>query len=166
MSRDQHSERDVPAASASEQPWGVSAPALVFGLGEERFALPGERVREVLRWREPTPVPGAPPLLAGILVQRGVILTVVDVRRLLGFATPPPGRSARFIVQHDDELRLALLVDQVYDLVDIAAVPQEPLPATLDPQQARILQAIIYLETQPVALIDPAALVQALYAGV
>ncbi|MFN8476413.1 MAG: chemotaxis protein CheW [Kouleothrix sp.] len=37
------------------------------------FALPSNSVREVLRYRAYTPVPGAPPMLPGILNQRGVI---------------------------------------------------------------------------------------------
>ena len=40
-------------------------------------SLPSASVREVVRYRDYTPVPGAPPSLPGILHQRGTIVPVV-----------------------------------------------------------------------------------------
>jgi purine-binding chemotaxis protein CheW len=44
---------------------------LLCELASETYALAGNSVREVFRWQEPTPVPGAPPALGGIINQRG-----------------------------------------------------------------------------------------------
>ncbi|MBO9313640.1 MAG: chemotaxis protein CheW, partial [Chloroflexus sp.] len=47
---------------------------LTMRLASEYYALPGTSVREIMRWRTPTPVPGAPPVIPGLINQRGQIL--------------------------------------------------------------------------------------------
>lgn len=132
---------------------------LVLRLGAETFALPSAAVREVMRWRKPTVVPGAPPLLPGIISQRGVVLPVVDLRSLLGFTPTAPDRSTRYIIVQHDDVELVLLVDAVNDLVDLSLAALEPPPAVFDAAQARLLRAIARIGEKPVALFDLSALI-------
>lgn len=60
------------------------AQVVSFTLGEEEFAFPMERVREILRVQRPSEVPNAPAHFLGMLTVRGVILPVIDLRVLLG----------------------------------------------------------------------------------
>jgi chemotaxis signal transduction protein len=60
------------------------AQVVSFKLGEEEFAFPMERVREILRVQRPSEVPDTPEHFLGILTVRGVILPVIDLRILLG----------------------------------------------------------------------------------
>ena len=60
------------------------AQVVSFKLGEEEFAFPMDRVREILRVQRPSEVPNAPAHFLGILTVRGVILPVIDLRILLG----------------------------------------------------------------------------------
>jgi purine-binding chemotaxis protein CheW len=54
-----------------------------FKLGDEEFAFPMERVREILRVQRPNEVPDTPKHFLGILTVRGNILPVIDLRLLL-----------------------------------------------------------------------------------
>jgi purine-binding chemotaxis protein CheW len=56
---------------------------VVFVLGGERFAAAAEHVLEALPLGEPTPVPGTPELLLGVVNHRGRVLPVMDLRRRL-----------------------------------------------------------------------------------
>lgn len=127
---------------------------LLVHLAREHYALPSNFVREISRWRVPIPVPGAPPIIPGIIHQRGVVLPVVRLCQLLGLPETAPGRATRYLIAQYDDVDMALQVDAVIDLVELADTAYEPVPATLNPHQARALQAITRLNDMPVALLD------------
>ena len=138
---------------------------LLLRLAGELYGVPSASVREVVRYRAYTPVPGSPPALPGILSQRGTILPVVEIRPLLGLAVVPVTRAARLVIVAHQEIDLALLVESVLDLVTLPADTLQPLPAALDPARARFLRGIAEYEQQPVALIDLDELIAGLRAG-
>ena len=99
-----------------------TAPALlVIEVAGERLALPADALREVARWRDPTPVPGAPPPIAGVISQRGAVLPVLDLRLARGRPATPPDRATRLVVVRHAAIDLALLVDAVHDLLPASA---------------------------------------------
>ena len=138
---------------------------LLIELAGELYGIPSASVREVLRYRAYTPVPGAPPALPGILSQRGTILPVVELRPLLGLEIAPVTRATRLVFVAYQDIDMALLVEAVLDLAALAADTVEPLPAALDPARARFLRGIARHEQQPVALIDLDELIAGLRAG-
>lgn len=90
---------------------------LVFGLDGSDYAIPVERVREIVRMRELTRVPRTPEWLLGVLALRGEIVEVLDLRRRLGLAVGERSRSNRIIVLHGDADRVTgILVDSVAEV--------------------------------------------------
>src|SRR6266446_5169387 len=59
---------------------------IVFTLANERYAIETCHVREVIRFSDFTPLPGAPEFLVGVTNLRGHILAVVDLRKFFGVA--------------------------------------------------------------------------------
>ena len=57
---------------------------LAFGLAGSSYAIPVERVREIVRLREITPMPRVPDFVKGVIALRGEIVQVVDLRMCLG----------------------------------------------------------------------------------
>ncbi len=128
-------------------------------LASEYYALPGTSVREIMRWRTPTPVPGAPPVIPGLISQRGQILTVIDARVLLGLAAASPDRATRLIWIQHNAIDAALLVDAVIDLITITSEQLTPPPVNLAGSAQRVIQAVYQRDDdQPIAILDPAAL--------
>jgi purine-binding chemotaxis protein CheW len=136
-----------------------SASYVLLRLADECYALESSAVREISRWREPTTVPGSPPALPGIINQRGLVLPVVHLRLLLGLGETPPERTTRYLVVQYGEVDMALIVDQVIDLEDLAGLEHEAPPATLNPQQARVLQAVVRHEERLVSLLNLAEII-------
>ncbi len=66
--------------------------ALLLPVGAERFALELTAVREVLVDPAPTPLPGAPPTVLGVVNLRGEVVPLLDTAALLG--TGRLGRAA------------------------------------------------------------------------
>ncbi|WP_322488828.1 chemotaxis protein CheW [Chloroflexus sp.] len=135
-----------------------TAEYLMFRVATERYALASAPVREIIRWRAPTPVPGAPPILPGVINQRGQILAVIDLRLLLGLAAAAPDRATRLIWVHHDAIDAALLVDAVDDLIPVDAAQLEPPLVNLAGPAQRVIHALFRHYDQPVAMLDPAAL--------
>ena len=114
------------AAAALESPGGgieesLVRELLVFGLDDSTYAIPVERVREIVRMRAPTRVPRAPDRLLGVIALRGEVVEVIDLRRSLGFAGASPGPKSRIIVLHGDVDRVTgLLVDSVEAVLRIS----------------------------------------------
>lgn len=135
---------------------------LLFRLDRELYALPSSSVREIARYRNFTPVPGAPQALPGIISQRGAILPVVELRLLLGLPAAPLSRAARLVIAWSAEVEMALVVESVLDLLDLPADELEPPSAIPAPGHANPILRLLRYESEPVALLDPAALVAAL----
>ncbi len=87
---------------------------LVIGAGEGAYAIPVERVREIVRLAAITRVPRMPDWLVGVVPLRGEVIEVVDLRRRLGLASVGATRSSRIVVIHGDNDGIAgVLVDSV-----------------------------------------------------
>jgi len=136
---------------------------LLCMLTDEHYALPMSIVREVLRWRTPTAIPGTPPTIIGVIHQRGVVLPIVDVRPLLGLATPAPTRSTRVIVIEQNGTQAGIISDAVADIVYVEPAAIEP-PSALPSAQAHFLSGVVFYEDQPVALLHVPAVFAAVTA--
>ncbi len=135
---------------------------LLIRLNDEVYALSSANVREVGRYRQFTPVPGAPPTLPGIVSQRGVILPIVDLRLVLGMSAAEATRASRLVTVVHEEVEMALLVDAVIDLTAMPAATFGPVPPALDPARARFLRTVAYHNDQTVALLDVGEIVAVL----
>jgi purine-binding chemotaxis protein CheW len=110
---------------ANEEAASSMRELLVFGLDDSAYAVPVERVREIVRMRELTRVPRSPAWLLGVVALRGEIVEVVDLRQRLGLGASDPNRSSRIIVLHGETDRVAgVLVDSVRE---VFRVPEEEL---------------------------------------
>ena len=67
----------------------VSARLLVFRVGALVCAAEVDQVREILPRLPTTRIPGAPPVVAGLVNVRGTLVTVVEGWRALGLPAPP-----------------------------------------------------------------------------
>src|SRR2546426_6995646 len=63
---------------------------LLFRVGRLVCAAEAERVREILPRLEPTRIPGAPPVVVGVVNVRGTLVTVVEGWRALRQPEPQP----------------------------------------------------------------------------
>jgi purine-binding chemotaxis protein CheW len=105
---------------------------LTFALGEESFALPILRVREIIGITDITPVPRMPPHVRGVLNLRGKVIPVIDLRRRMGFEpVPDHKRTCIVIVQTGsgaDSILVGAVVDRVSEVRDIPPSQIEPPP--------------------------------------
>jgi purine-binding chemotaxis protein CheW len=113
---------------ANEAPL-IQRELLIFMLGDSPYAIPVERVREIVRQRAMTRMPRVPAEIRGVITLRGEVVQVVDLRMCLGLSTRDSGRRTRIIVLHGEDDRVTgIFVDGVREVV---RVPEDDVrPAT------------------------------------
>jgi purine-binding chemotaxis protein CheW len=94
---------------------------VVFVLARERYAIETRVLREIVRFADFTPVPGAADFLVGVTNLRGEILPVIDLRRF--FALPDRGLTdqSRVLVLGLERRELGVLADETHDRITVAA---------------------------------------------
>lgn len=113
-------EHTVPSAS-SEQ---TSIAYLVFELGGSEYAIDVGCVREIISDAVPSPVPGAPDYLMGVINLRGKILPMVDLRGRFRMKNRPLAPRDCFVIlttqTGQQVVELGIRVDAVCDVQRIS----------------------------------------------
>ena len=90
-----------------------------FHVGDILLGLPIHQVQEINRHLEVTTVPHARSSICGVINLRGDVVSVVDLRKVLGLDPAElTSRSRNVIIHHEDEL-IGLMVDDVADIMSI-----------------------------------------------
>ena len=106
---------------------------LTFGIEDDCFALPVERVREVLDVLPYSRLPNAPNYVLGLIDVRGQSLVVLDLRLKFGIPAKPATNRTRIVVVEatiDGAIvGLGLLADCVFAVTDLDGGKLEPAPS-------------------------------------
>jgi purine-binding chemotaxis protein CheW len=139
----------------------MSAPEqfCTFRLDALLFGIEVDRVEEVLRHRPLTPVPLAPPQIAGLINLRGQIVPAIDLRRCLGLPAHPDGLVPGNVVLSGRDGPLSLLVDAIGDVVAVDDSRIEPVPDSVEPVTRRLLRGVCQLSAGLLLLLDAPALI-------
>lgn len=105
---------------------------LTFGIDATRYAIPATSVVEIVRAVAVMPLPGAPPIVTGLIDYRGAILPVFDVARRFQHTSRPVRAAHRLIIATAGARTVALHVDDVDRLVDLGVAGIETAPTTLN----------------------------------
>lgn len=132
---------------------------LTFRLQGELFALPVERVHEIIDPLPMTRVPRAPELAPGLINVRGSVVPVVDVRRRLEMPPATPGEESRMVVL-DVEIeqtvtKLAIVADGVDKVIEIEASEIEAVPEIGLRWPARFLAGVAQRAGDLIVLLRP-----------
>lgn len=127
-----------------------------FRLDRHRYALPLNHVERALRIVALTPVPEAPPWVAGVINLHGRVISVVDLRRRFGQQTREPHSEDRLLVVQALERKAAFMVDAVTELLEVPAHQLEPPTDTLS--QSRPLAGVIRGDEGLILILDAARL--------
>jgi len=94
---------------------------LTFSLGGGRYGVEEGSVRGVARLPRLSPVPGAPSGIAGISMYQGDLLTVADLRVLLGIPPSATGECNSMLILADGNGQLGIMVEGFNDMATVGA---------------------------------------------
>ncbi|MBI5278113.1 MAG: chemotaxis protein CheW [Burkholderiales bacterium] len=108
----------------------MSAPAqlIVFRLEGQCFALPLGCVERVVRAVEVTPLPGAPPVVVGVIDVAGCVVPVLCLRQRLGLRRREIAPSDQLLIARMGRRTVALPIDEAQGVIECDA------STVIDPQ--------------------------------
>ncbi|MDH3702085.1 MAG: chemotaxis protein CheW [Alphaproteobacteria bacterium] len=132
---------------------------VMMQVGNQDIAFAIQDVRDAVEPHAITPIPLAPSAIAGVMNLRGRIVTVIDLRRILG-GEDDGGENGREyshmtgITVDRPEGPFTLLVDSVSEVRRIERSLLEAPPVTLDPALKRLCMGVFQLPGRLVVLLD------------
>ncbi|WP_294948698.1 chemotaxis protein CheW [Sulfurivirga sp.] len=143
-----------PVEADEEESIGPMQRCVLFNLDRETYGIDVSSIREVLRVGRIRTVPGADEKILGVINVRGVIVTVVDMRRMIDVPVSEiTDRSRIIIVELDEERPVGLLVDNVMEVRDIPEKRIEPLGSSQE-DNSRYIQGIAHYMEKVIILVD------------
>jgi purine-binding chemotaxis protein CheW len=126
-----------------------------FFVREAHCGLDATGIQEVIRLGPLTPVRHAPADVAGIVNLRGKIVTILDLGLRLGFAKAVPSADSRIFIIEDRNEFVGLLVDRVYEVVEVDRDTWQPPPANVAWGQGRYIQGVCRTSGRVITVLDP-----------
>lgn len=99
---------------------------LMFNLGNESYGVDVLHVQEILQYPEVSPVPGAPDYVLGIINLRGEVVTVCDIRMMLGLAGKMITSDTCIIMMELGDQKMGILVDNVTKILKVKISEIDP----------------------------------------
>ncbi|MFW5829314.1 MAG: chemotaxis protein CheW [Planctomycetota bacterium] len=127
-----------------------------FRLEGEWFGLDVQRIQEVTRPQAVTAVPLADAAIRGLMNVRGLIVTCLSLKHLLGFSRRDYDSSYHHIIvrdDHDDSMA-CLLVDEIGDVITVDPKRAADVPSTVDPHLRRFIDTVFRLDGQLISVLD------------
>jgi purine-binding chemotaxis protein CheW len=130
---------------------------VTFRVGQAEFAFEIERVQEIIRTTEITPVPQAPSYVLGVLSLRNHLLPIIDLRARFGLAESGQeleqadrGNAAKgggasdskIVVVNMDHVVTGIRVDSVSEVLRVPKSKVEPPPKMVDSGDAGWLKGV------------------------
>jgi purine-binding chemotaxis protein CheW len=125
-----------------------------FFLDGLRFGVDVQKVQEVVPYQEMTRVPLAPPTVQGLLNLRGQIVTGIDLRRRLELAERPEGNLPMNVVLRGEDSPVSFLVDDIGEVIEVAADACERPPETLRGRVRELIEAVYPLPDELLLVLD------------
>lgn len=136
---------------------GVSDQVLqwvTFQLENETYGINVMQVREVLRYSDIAPVPGAPDYVIGIINLRGNVVTVIDTRARFGLQHGEISDSTRIVIIEAETQVIGILVDSVAEVVYLRSSEIDNTPCVGTEESAKFIQGVSNRDGQLLILVD------------
>ncbi|MBY7731798.1 chemotaxis protein CheW [Vibrio splendidus] len=127
---------------------------VTFQLEEETYGINVMQVREVLRYSEIAPVPGAPDYVLGIINLRGNVVTVIDTRSRFGLMQGEITDNTRIIVIESERQVIGILVDSVAEVVYLRSSEIDTTPSVGTDESAKFIQGVSNRDGKLLILVD------------
>ncbi|MBN1910154.1 MAG: chemotaxis protein CheW [Pirellulales bacterium] len=112
------------------------------------------QVEEINRHVTLTPVPHSPDYVRGVINLRGEVVTVVDLKAILGLPEGEITKDTRNVVVNSKGEQIGLLVDRIADVVKAPGDMIEPPPANLGGVDGRYFKGVVKLQHDLLVILD------------
>jgi len=125
---------------------------ITFYLGDFIFGIPAEKVVEINKDLEITPVPLADEFILGIMNLRGHIVTVMDLQKKIKLQGDL-NYKLNLIIKKDNEL-LSFLVEKIGDILEVPVAKLEETPDRIEGLDREYIENIYQLPDRLLLLLN------------
>lgn len=125
-----------------------------FHVGRLLLGIDIRHTEEINRQLDLTVVPHAPECVRGVVNLRGEVVTVLDLRSILGLEPQPLTAASRNVVVRTEGEQVGLLVDRVADVVTVSTEEMEAPPANVSGVSGRFFKGVYKLESALLVVLD------------
>ncbi|MDP1643310.1 MAG: chemotaxis protein CheW [Phenylobacterium sp.] len=143
------------------QPLATSGELITVVIGEQRFAIDIQLVREIRGWTTSTPLPNAPDYVLGVINLRGAVLPVLNLAARLGLPASEARSSSVVIVVDLVGRTVGLLVDAVSDIINVGEGEIQPAPVIGAASSKGLARGMITTDEGIITLIDMSGILPA-----
>ncbi len=131
---------------------------LTFNLAAEEYGLEILKVQEIIGIMKVTRVPRTPDFVRGVINLRGKVIPVVDLRLKFGLEGKEDTEKTCIIVvqvaRADQQVTMGVIVDEVSEVLEIAAAQIEPAPEFGNAVEADFILGMGKVEQKVIMLLD------------
>ncbi len=139
----------------SEQKEKKDLQVVAFCLGEEEYAVDIQKLREVVKYVNITPLPHAADFIEGIINLRGDVIPVIDLRKRFGIGTYEVDTKTRIIIVEIFGNLLGFVVDEVTEVLHFAGEQIQDPPQGMLEEDNDYIEGIGKQDSRLIIILDP-----------
>ena len=126
---------------------------LEFKVGDNFYGINVAKIREILLYQPVTPIPNGHPCIEGIFMPRDIMISVINLRKCLGF-TEEPETEGLFIITNFNKLNTAFHVDEVLGIHRVSWGDIIKPDVTISAEDSGVSTGVVKLEDRLVVILD------------
>ena len=127
---------------------------LEFIVGENHYGINVAKIKEILPYKQPTPIPNAHPSIEGIFMPRDTIITIVDLSKSLSLPPSQNTRSDMYIVTNFNKLNIAFHVNDVVGIQRVSWADITKPDESISNSGKGVATGIIKLSDKLIVILD------------
>lgn len=127
---------------------------LEFVVNGNHYGINVAKVREIISYMMVTPVPNAHPAIEGIFMPRDIMITAINLEKVLGFEVHPTKPTDMMIITNFNKLNIAFHVHSVLGIHRVSWTDIIKPDATLANQGSSIATGIIRVDEKLIIILD------------
>ncbi|RLG77013.1 MAG: chemotaxis protein CheW [Thermoprotei archaeon] len=128
---------------------------VIFRLGDEIFGVDVHQVREIIKIKEYTRIPNAPPYIRGVINLRGQITVIIDLHKIFNLHSESvESTDSRIIIADAKDSNVGIMVDAVLGVTRIQHKNVEPPPLLSKSKSLEFIKGIAKHGEDLVIIID------------
>lgn len=125
-----------------------------FYVGDMLLGLEIDQVQEINRCLDVTTVPHAPDWVRGVINLRGDVVTVIDLRSVLGLDRGTVTKDSRNLIVNVSGELVGLCVDRIADIITVASDDLIPPPPNISAVDQKFFSGVATNEHEIVAVLN------------
>ena len=126
---------------------------LEFTVAGFHYGINVAKIREILSYQTVTPIPNSHPFIEGIFMPRDIMISVINLRKCLGYE-PDPDIKGLFFITNFNNLNTAFHVDEVLGIHRVSWEDINTPDSTISAADSGISTGVLKLDDRLVVILD------------